>query len=330
MVPIYIHNQTAIITSRSGKIVAIGRTNGRERWSFQTRKGIGDIMGGAVAYGNSLYFGSNDRCLYALNSEFNGTQRWKYRALGFIQATPLVDRACVYFGTTKLGGYSGNLYCLKRKTGKELWKYKGSKGSILVSPVRWRNLIIFATSYGKLIALNLLDGEVKWKKQLDYYRISTQLVLQDNYLYVATLGGKVYCLDLRHGRRNRWNPKKLSGGIDGALTLVRGYLYVGTKKGLLYKINCRTGNIEWSENFPKPILSAPAAVESMLYVGCMDGILYACDINTGQKLWQNKYGMTTKRRGRKIQWGIRSDIIATQETLYLATESGLVYAFENN
>jgi len=66
----------------------------------------------------TVYIGSGDSSLYALNAE-NETIIWSYKTSGIIHASPIIKDRIIY-----IGSFDGHLYTLDSKTGKLIWKFK--------------------------------------------------------------------------------------------------------------------------------------------------------------------------------------------------------------
>ena len=90
------------------------------KWQFHTR---GQVLSSPAIAGDSLYFGSSDHCLYALDLA-TGAQKWKFKTEGRITSSPAVSAGIVYFGS-----YDGNFYAVDVHSGKLKWKFrtKGEK-----------------------------------------------------------------------------------------------------------------------------------------------------------------------------------------------------------
>ena len=75
------------------------------QWEFQTGH---QVNGGALVYGEAVYFGSTDQHVYSL-SRRSGQLRWKFRTGGAITATPVRNEQ----GTLLyIGSFDGRLYAL--------------------------------------------------------------------------------------------------------------------------------------------------------------------------------------------------------------------------
>ena len=63
-------------------------------WQYSTSGNV--IMPPVIGSDGTIYFGSDDKCFYALNSD--GTLKWKFQTNGAIRTQPLLHNEVVYFG----------------------------------------------------------------------------------------------------------------------------------------------------------------------------------------------------------------------------------------
>ena len=75
----------------------------------------------AIAEDGTIYFGSWDRNLHAVNP--NGTRKWKFDADGEIVSDPVIgDDGTIYFGVMGPGWDKGRIYAISPE-GSEKWHY---------------------------------------------------------------------------------------------------------------------------------------------------------------------------------------------------------------
>ena len=129
-----------------------GQTPGTKLWEFPTG---GEVTSSpAVGVDGTLYFGSMDGKLYALNP--NGTKRWDFAADAGIEASPAVDvDGTIYF----LAGT--NAYALY-PNGTNKWKYSAAANVTGAPAIGGRTSLYFSTTDGKLYSLSRLTGAKKW------------------------------------------------------------------------------------------------------------------------------------------------------------------------
>jgi outer membrane protein assembly factor BamB len=84
------------------------------RWRFTTE---GDVISSPTVVGSSVYVGSGDGRLYALNLE-TGAKRWSYDAGNPVMASPAVGDGRVYAGTR-----DGHYFAVDAGTGAVRWRF---------------------------------------------------------------------------------------------------------------------------------------------------------------------------------------------------------------
>src|SRR5262249_7574251 len=86
----------------------------KQRWKFQAKD---SVEGAAAVVGDTVYFGSIDEHLYALDLA-TGKEKWKTK-VGPVKAPPGVRGGAVYVGDA-----DGKLHCVDAATGKPRWKFE--------------------------------------------------------------------------------------------------------------------------------------------------------------------------------------------------------------
>lgn len=128
-------------------------------WGYKTGSGRATQSGILIDSSNTIYFGSRDSCLYALNPD--GTLKWKYKTSAsiFQEVIPNIDlQGNIYITNSK-----GVLYSiLPNGTLNWMVSYENGfgSGSPVFSPDG--NTIYIAGLDSNLFALNI-DGSFKWK-----------------------------------------------------------------------------------------------------------------------------------------------------------------------
>jgi outer membrane protein assembly factor BamB len=85
------------------------------KWQFHTN---GQVLSSPAISGDTLYVGSSDHQLYALDAA-SGTLKWKFKTDGRITSSPAVSGGIVYFGS-----YDSNFYAVDTATDQLKWKFK--------------------------------------------------------------------------------------------------------------------------------------------------------------------------------------------------------------
>ena len=277
----------------------------RVKWKFPTGN---RIVSSPVIQGKTIYFGSDDGNIYAVDAE-SGRQMWKCVTKGAVSSTPAVANGAVYATS-----YDGRLYALNSKTGATKWKFttegerrfeaKGLHGMqprnqtiadpfdiYLSSPVVVQNTVYFGSGDGNLYAVDAISGELKWKfKTGDVIHASPAYA--DGLIYFGSWDSYFYAVDAANGKE-RW---RFHGGEDPLIhnqvgfqsspTVANGVVYTGCRDSNVYALDAATGKEKWrSNNELSWVNSSPAVVQGKVFFATCDSSLFKiADAATGKEL----------------------------------------------
>ncbi|MCF8367072.1 MAG: PQQ-binding-like beta-propeller repeat protein, partial [Bacteroidales bacterium] len=133
-------------------------------WTFKT----GDVIkSSAVICNNTIFIGSNDGFVYALN--FDGSLKWKFDAETSVEAPPLYLDNTIFAGSLE-----GVLFALDAKSGSEKWRF--TTGGQISGAAGWawgtgqKSKNIFVGSYDFFLhAIDAQTGDSLWKYESDNY-----------------------------------------------------------------------------------------------------------------------------------------------------------------
>ncbi len=158
-------------------------------WSFKT----GDIIRSTpVVVGDTVYVGSNDHNMYALNAA-TGQVRWIFETGSWVQSSAAVVNGIVYFGSN-----DGKFYALDASTGYKLWDFD-TKRTITSSPAVANGMVYFGSFDYNMYALDARTGAVIWKYQTGNYVMSSPVVT-NGIIYFGSNDNSCYALNAVDGR----------------------------------------------------------------------------------------------------------------------------------
>jgi len=289
------------------------RTDSRIKWTFAAQL---KISAGPIVDGHTVYFGSWDQNLYAVDAE-TGALRWKFETGNAITTMPAVHKGAVYTVS-----HDGNLYCLEGSTGSLKWKRPVSNGlnDKDVSPnFEWVDsspvigpytvgpaprtdplLRLFVGCHNRdLHAFSLDDGTEYWHFPTFNWVLSQPAI--DNYtVYFGNLDGFIYAVDAlcgglvwsyRVGKYLKYSPAVVPGsvlceGVAGSPLVRDDTLYCGADDGFLYALDPQTGSERWVFQTGKRIWGRPLLTEGALVVASGDAQVYGLDPESGKRIWQ--------------------------------------------
>ena len=243
-----------------------------------------EVLSSPTVSGSSLYVGSTDNHLYAIDTETN-TEQWRFRTDGEVYSSPTVDSGTVYVGSG-LGREPGDtsLYAIDADSGEQKWRFEtGDK--VKASPVVHENTVYVPSRDGFLYAVAAQSGEEQWRARVGFTAESSPSI-SDGRIYVGSFDGRLYAFSVETGEE-LWRVET-DDLVRSSPTYADGTVYVGSSDSDLYAVDAETGRIEWqfsTEPTEFGVQSSPTVAGSTVYVGAYDSKLYAVDAATGRKEW---------------------------------------------
>ncbi len=291
--------------------------DGTQNWVYLTGGNIESSP--AVAADGTIYFGSWDGHLYALNPD--GTLRWRFATGGRVYS-PAIGGA----GTIYVGSEDGNLYAVL-PDGRQIWRYP-TGGAVTTRPaVSAAGNIYFGSDDGFFYALTP-SGDRLWPP----YKVSS-LIDEDRpnpirsspafspaggTVYFGTDEGLFYALNATSGTLVGLTvPSSADKFRSSPAVGPDGRVYVGNDNGFIYALNSAASGVVWSVSTGEAVRSSPAVgTNGVVYVGSMNDRLYAIDAATGDLRW-------TYTAGGNIQSPVALD---ADNHVYFGSDDNRVHA----
>lgn len=238
-------------------------------WQFQ--RGSGFEASPAIADDGTVYIGSDDDRLYAVDRD--GAEIWQFAAGGDIVSSPAIGAD----GTVYVGSRDGGLYAVDRN-GRQKWRFPAD-GEIVSSPgIGLDGTLYVGCDDASVYAVEDrgTSAALRWRFRTAGPVRSSPVSVSGGTLYVGSDDDHLYAI---HADGNlKWRYP--TGGDIRSTPAVGGdgTLYVGSDDGFLYALTDAgtEGRLKWRFETGGPVRSAPAAgTDSLVYVGSDDGFLYA-------------------------------------------------------
>jgi outer membrane protein assembly factor BamB len=213
-----------------GVVFALDAETGDRLATFETDD---RIWGTPAIDGSTLYIGSFDKNLYALNTG-DLSLKWKYTTEGSIISTPLVYNGLVYFGS-----FDRNLYAVNASDGTLKWKFTGEKWF-------WaRPVIVDSTIYAgcldDFVYVLRADTGVKITEFDLGKPVPSQPAVIGSNIYFANSKGKIFSIDT--GTNSISTLAETDTDVNGPLTAYNGMIYFQTQDLKLEQVNATSGAI---------------------------------------------------------------------------------------
>jgi len=283
--------------------------DGTEKWSFKT----GNMVDSSPAIGDdgTIYVGSNDNNLYAINSD--GAEKWSFKTGDTVSSSPAIGDD----GTIYVGSSDNNLYAIN-SDGTEKWSFKTGNMVDSSPAIGDDGTIYVGSNDNNLYAINS-DGTEKWSFETGDTVFSSPAIGDDGTIYVGSDAGYLYALNPNgtekwsFGTGGYWVASSPAIGNDGTI-------YVGCDDGNLFALS-PDGSKKWSFETSDKIWSSPAiGDDGTIYVGSNDNNLYAIN-SDGTEKWSLNTGSDFR---------ISSPVIGSDGTIYIAPKSDNLYGIDPN
>ena len=280
----------------------------------------------AVAQDGTIYFGSGDGNVYALNP-VDGSTKWTSFLGGHIKSSPIIASD----GTVYAASTNGQIVALEKSDGSQKWNVSFG-GSYASSPTLGPDGTLYIAGEDAVVrALDGATGNQVWQAGFSSAIESSPAISVDgSAIYLGAGDKKLHALRTTDGSEI-WSFST-GGAIQSspALDTQSNVLYFGSDDGRIYAVNANDGSSHWQTPFATGgIVSSSPAIGTArvtgsaigIFVGSTDGKFYALDAATGSSLAQ-----PFQARG-----SIRSSPAVSRDgTIVFGSDDGTVYYLQLN
>lgn len=260
---------------QDGKIVRFDSDAGKQALSIDA----GQKVSGGVGAGANLVAVGTARG-EVLGFDAAGQQLWQARLSSEILSAPQVADGVVVVRTG-----DGRIFGLDARDGKRKWIYQRampalalrSHAGVLVS----RGAVFAGFAGGKLVALNLVNGNVGWEATVSLPRGATELermtdisslpVVDDRMICATAYQGRTACFDIASG--NLIWARDVSSAAG--LAVDERNVYVSDSKGAVHALDKHSGASLWKQDklFARRV-TAPLPLGRYIAVADMEGYVH--------------------------------------------------------
>jgi len=314
-------------------------------WMARLNSGFGSPysqQGTPVVKDGVMYITTGQQDIFALDAK-TGNLIWEYRTPSDPKTPDNKAKRGVALGEGMVFGVEADirkpapaqgrpepitrLFALDAKDGKRRWLYQRSSPPLSVrSPIGMvadRGSLITGFAGGKLVAISLANGAVRWEATVSVPRGVTELervtdvvgvpVVAEREACAVAYQGKIGCFDLASG--NALWSRELSS--TAGLSLDARYVFVSDEKGAVQAMDRAGGATIWKQDklFLRR-LTAPLPLEDVVAVGDVEGYLHFLSRDSGAFV------------GRIATDGspIRSSLMRLDQGLLVQTQEGDLFA----
>jgi outer membrane protein assembly factor BamB len=200
---------------------------------------------------------------------------------------------------------------------------QGETYNMLVPAVE-NNTLYAADTQGVVMAMDRMNGDVEWKKDLEM-PISGAVGVGGGLVMFGTLRGDVVALDASNGEE-RWRAHVKAEVLappanNGEVVVVQ------TQDDRLVGLDASNGNQLWLYDSTPAVLtlrgtSAPLVTSQLALAGLSTGKVVALDIRNGTPVWETRVAIPQGRSELDRVVDIDGGLLLSGSTLYVATYQG--------
>lgn len=263
------------VASADGAIARLDGASGKQVWRVNSGE---RLTGGVGADRRTVAVGSGKGEVLAFGT--NGAPLWKAQISSEVLAAPQVADDTVVVRSS-----DGRIFGLDAKDGRRKWYYQRATPALTVrSPAGVsiaRNVVYAGFAGGKLVALNLENGAVRWETTVALPRGTTELeritdviglpVVTSREVCVVAYQGRIGCFDISNGQAV-WSREMSS---TTGLTMDARYIFTSDDKGAVHALDRSGGTSLWKQDKLRlRNLTAPLALGQEIAVADVEGYVH--------------------------------------------------------
>lgn len=258
-------------------------------WSFKTG---GGIASSPIIENNTIFFGSKDGNLYAVDLDTK-LELWHYNSNGPILCQPAIHNGFIFFSSSEV------FFALDINTGEEIWKYdtKADDNQKMrkdkwdyhdSSPVVDNNVVYFGSGTGFIYGFDVATGEVVWDFATTAESIVRQTpLINDGIMYIGDWSGLYYAIDIST-KQAMWT-QKYSGSFQSSSVIYENILVYGGRDSKMHAVEKSNGQKIWSYPVGSWASGDPSIVDGVLYYPSSDTkLVYAMKVENGRQIKRYK------------------------------------------
>ncbi|WP_410769095.1 PQQ-binding-like beta-propeller repeat protein [Fontibacillus sp. BL9] len=146
---------TVYFGSRDQYVYALDAKSGDIQWTLLSPGGSW-VVSSAAASDKHVVIGASDSKVVHVFDRAAGKHKFDFKLDSRVFASPVITDQIMYFGSAYTDGGKARdaFYAVDLDSGKELWRFEGTKSPILSTPIVADGVVFFATLDGYLYALH--------------------------------------------------------------------------------------------------------------------------------------------------------------------------------
>jgi outer membrane protein assembly factor BamB len=274
-------------------------------WKIKTKD---SIEGTAAIAGNTVYVGSMDEHLYALDLA-TGKVKWSYK-MGPVKAAVAVAGDAVYVGNA-----DGIFHCVDAATGQKRWTYE--TGAEIGAGANFTNDAVLFGSGDETLYCLTRAGKERWKFKVPGGPVLGTPVVVGGRTFAAGCDSTLHVIDTATGKE--LGAVDLGGQVGATAAVVGDELYLGTMANQLLAVNWKKQEVVWKfeARRPQAFYASAGATATLVIGGSRDRHVYGLERTTGKEIWN----FATRNR-------VDSSPVVAGQRVYAASMDGNLYVLD--
>ena len=275
-----------LLGTENGDVVALDAETGDVVWHTEVNNEV--MSDPAVGEGRVVVHTGGGKVI-SLDAE-TGEEQWEYEYQTPMLTVRGASAPAIISGGIVVGDSNGSGMVLIADSGQQAWTQPIGKPSgstelerladVDAKPATQGTTLYMVAFNGELVALELMSGEVRWKRD---YKAFENMLVTNGRIFLTDVKSHVYSLD-QSGGIERWSNTELFGRKLSAPAWHRGNIVVGDFEGYLHWLDSETGNIVGRyEVGGDGVYVAPVVDNNIMYVQTRDGDIIALDTQSGNE-----------------------------------------------
>lgn len=290
----YTKGDRVYLADYKGHLMALNRSNGKTVWKKSTKHAF---TAGPRQVGDLIVLATEDAKVVAFDAK-SGEKRWQVKVTSEVLSAPNGAHDVIL-----VHAMDGNISGISTQDGHKIWQLQQSTPSLTLhyasSPAIINDTAMVGLANGKLLAIELPTGQVKWERTIAIPKgrselqrmvdISADPIVIDNYIYAITYQGKLAAVDINSGElvweRDLSSYQNMAHAGD--------HLYVTDNSHQLWAINRHNGTTVWKQTaLTGRYITAPAIIDDLVVVNDRGGYMHFLTMDKG--LIINRYKLSGK------------------------------------
>ena len=271
-------------------LATVGVATPTAHWTTPYSTGGTIFSSPAIATDGTVYIGSNDNKLHAINSD--GSAKWTFTTGDWVDSTPAIGAD----GTVYFGSWDNQLYAVNPTDGSKLWDFNTSS-SIIASPAIGVDGRIYFGSKDEFFYALESNGSLAWETYIGNAITSSAAIGQDGTIYFGDENGTFHALNQDGTTKWTYEVDDVTDTNKSILSSpaidLSGNLYFGSGNGYCYSIadGVSAAVFNWKVGTNDRVDASPVLGQNNeVFFVSRDGYLRSVDTATGITNWEGFTG----------------------------------------